>query len=411
MSSNDEETVTTMKNLLQRYEPLSNLNDTNLTQLARGASSFQLNKRQRLIAADEHRWLVYLVSGSVQGKDAQGEVFNIRPVKSGQTALFDAQPRPVEVTVVDDAQFLRVDRKQFSVLMNEQISSSTHVEEIEIDDSDEDMFGTLIQSYQSGAPKLPLRDSVVKTVTTLLADESSGTDNVLLDIMRTEPALTLVIAEIAGTSGQVQAGALIHLKQLIGLADRSQIAAELSQWNRETPFPEAGTPMYARLVTAYDFLRRVGTFSRAIASQLKGVDADMAEYAGMSSKVGVISGWLMKGASSEDLSEGDFKNSDLLATLVTEMLLSQMRVDSQIISCVEDVNGEATQQDSEISVSDVVRVALTYLPMDILGEPVSLVEDERLMDLFGKSGIGLRELDMIMEKCELDSGSGMRMTG
>jgi len=377
MSSNDAETVATLTKLFQRFDPLSNLNEANLAQLAKGASSFKLGKRQRLVAADEHRWLVYLVSGSALGKDAAGDTFNIRPLKSGQMALFDAQPRPIDVTVTDDAQFLRVDRKQYSVLMNEQISSSTLVEEIELEGDDAGMLDSIIQSYQSGALKLPLREDVINTVVPLLEDPSSGTDNVLVDIMRTEPALALIVANVAGTSGQVSPGELSHLRHLVDNVDRANLVAELSQWGRDNVLPEAGTPMYERVVTAYDYLRRVGAFSRGIAQELKSVDADLAEYVGMCSKVGMVSSWLL--TPEQVPSADDAEGLETLSPLVTEMLLGQMRVDSTVIEGVEHANSDSRRQ-GEITVADVVRVAVTYLPIDIFGQPVSLVEDENLMD-------------------------------
>lgn len=407
MSSNDAETVMTLTQLFQRFDPLSNLNDANMGQLAKGASNFKLSKRQRLVAADEHRWLVYLVSGSVQGKDAAGETFAIRPMNSGQMALFDAQPRPIEVTVTEDAQFLRVDRKQYSVLMNEQISSSTLVEEIALDGEDVGVFDTLIQSYQSGALKLPLRDNVISTVIPLIEGQNSGTDNVLLDIMRSEPALALVIASVASASGQNSAGDLAHLRQLVDTVDRGSLTIELGHWGQDNPFPEAGTPLYEAIVTAYDYLRRVGAFSRGIAQELPGLDADLAEYAGICSKVGLVSAWLMN--PDHTPSANDEEGMETLAPLVTEMLLGQMRIDGQVVEAVESANSDAPRK-GEITVGDVVKVAATYLPIDIFGQPVSLAEDENLMELFRSAGIGLRELDMIMEKCKLDSNS-LRMTG
>ncbi len=412
MSTQDPAAVSTLMNLFHRYEPLSNLNDANLAQLAKGASSFKLSKRQRLLAADEHRWLVYLVSGSVQGKDAQGETFGIRAEKKGQMALFDAQPRPVEATVVEDAQFLRVDRKQFSVLMNEQISSSTLVEEIELEGDDEGLFETLMQSYQSGALALPLRESVINTVVSLLDENSGGNDAVLLDIMRQEPALSLVVAHIAGTSGQSAPGSLVKLRQLVDKMDPSDLVADLSRWGADHPFPAAGTAHYERVVTAYDYLRRVGSFSAAIANELDGVDADLAEYAGMCCKAGLVSSWLMQGDIAESAHDDPKHRETLeqLSPLITEMLLSHMRVDSVVMTVVDEASAENYRPSGEVSVSDVLRVARTYLPMDIHGAPVSLVEDEALMELFSRSGIGLRELDIIMEKCDLDGGGNLRMS-
>lgn len=408
MSNSEEANLTSMMKLLRRFDPLSNLNESNLAQVAKGASSFKLSKRQKLLAADEHRWLVYLVSGVVQGKDVQGEVFSLRPAAREQMALFDAQPRPVEITVTEDAQFLRVDRKQFSVLMNEQISSSTLVEEIDLDDNDAALFDSLVETYQQGALKLPLNDSVINTVGPLLANSSAGTDNVLLEVMRAEPALALVIAYVAATSGSYKAGELSNFRRLIDMVSREQLITELSQWGRDNPFPEAGTFMYQRIVTAYDYLRRVGAFSRAIAAAVPGVDAEHAEFVGICSKVGLISGWLMNAESTTQPSENDDAALTQLAPLMTEMLLGQLRVDSEVTSSVDGVNsGEAGN--AEINVSDVVRVAVTYLPIDIFGEPVGLAEDEKLMARFSQVGIGLRELDMILEKCDLDSASSLRM--
>lgn len=404
MSTNDAATVADLMKLFHQYEPLSNLNEAGLLQLAKGASRFDMNKRRHLLAADEHRWLIYLVSGSLQGKGAQGETFSIRTSRHGQMALFDAQPRPIEVTVEEDSQFLRVDRKQFSVLMNEQISRSTLVEEI--DSEDEELFKRLIES---GAAKLPLRDSVVNTAVSVLEGGNAGVDLVLLDLMRSEPSLALVVASITGDGRQHEYGALTGLKQLLDGVDHAQLAVELRKWGEEQPFPEVGTPLYKSIVTAYDYLRRVAKFSAAIAQELGQGNSDLVEYVGMCSKVGVVSSWLV--SPQEHRVEGQDKAKlSQLVPLVTEMLLAQMHVDSEVMESVEAI-GIGDMQGSEISASDIVRMAMTYLPIDILGAPVGLVEDEALTGMFSLHGVGLRELDIIMEKCNLDANSGLSMAG
>jgi len=329
---NDANTVETLTKLFERYEPLSNLNESNIVQVAKGASSFQLGKRQRLLAADEHRWLVYLVSGSVVGKGPQGDTFTIRPVNKGQTALFDGQPRPTEVTVSEDAQFIRVDRKQFSVMMNEQISSSTFVREIEFESSD--VFEALIKSYNGGALQLPVRESVIELATKVLADPDPASDKVLLDFMRKDPSFALLVAQVAGQS-RPKAGTLTSLESILELVDRSLLAQQLSQWSRDNPFPEKGTALHQRVLTAYDYLRRVGAFSREIAQSVGTREAGLAEFTGLCARVGSISMWLML---NDQVSEQEARTAaEQLCSLVTETLMAQMLVDDKIIEAVDAI--------------------------------------------------------------------------
>jgi len=258
---------------LKRFDPLQNLSDAHLAQLARGATAFSMTKRQQLLGADEHRWMVFLVSGSVQSKTHDGVTETIRSRQDGQPALFDRSPRPSEVIVLEDSQLLRVDRKQFSVLMNQQIASSTLVQEIDIEADVQPLFDKIVKAYTARTLPVPLNPSST------------------------------------------------YLKQAVA----------------QCAWPEAGSALNARLMQANDYMRSVGQFCRLIAEKIEDVDPQRAEMAGLLSAAGVATLLVVDPEQAEQLEQAEKLDQtvSLLKGLVTELVLIQARMDPKLIKAVE----------------------------------------------------------------------------
>jgi len=225
---------------LKRFDPLQNLSDAHLAQLARGATAFSMTKRQQLLGADEHRWMVFLVSGSVQSKTHDGVTETIRSRQDGQPALFDRSPRPSEVIVLEDSQLLRVDRKQFSVLMNQQIASSTLVQEIDIEADVQPLFDKIVKAYTARTLPVPLNPSSAARM--IKALEGGVTDREMLsDMLRHDTSLTLHMASAVLTSENPPKLGVTRLEEAVADVNPEYLITYLKQAVAQCAWPEAGS--------------------------------------------------------------------------------------------------------------------------------------------------------------------------
>ena len=385
---------------LKRFDPLQNLSDAHLAQLARGATAFSMTKRQQLLGADEHRWMVFLVSGSVQSKTHDGVTETIRSRQDGQPALFDRSPRPSEVIVLEDSQLLRVDRKQFSVLMNQQIASSTLVQEIDIEADVQPLFDKIVKAYTARTLPVPLNPSSAARM--IKALEGGVTDREMLsDMLRHDTSLTLHMASAVLTSENPPKLGVTRLEEAVADVNPEYLITYLKQAVAQCAWPEAGSALNARLMQANDYMRSVGQFCRLIAEKIEDVDPQRAEMAGLLSAAGVATLLVVDPEQAEQLEQAEKLDQtvSLLKGLVTELVLIQARMDPKLIKAVELATTGKPTLSQAIQLGDICRVAAEYLPVDVNGNRVQLVDDSVLITRLGRNGLGLRELDELLEKC------------
>lgn len=396
---------------LKRFDPLQNLSDAHLAQLSRGATAFTMSKRQQLLGADEHRWMVFLVSGSVQTKTHNGVVENVRAKPENQPPLFDRNPRPAELIALEETQLIRVDRKQFSVLMNQQIASSTLVQELFINSDVQPLFDKIISAYTSRELTVPVNPHSVARLKKVL--QLGDPDPMLLvDMLRKDPLLALHMASYSlRVSNNPPKSGVFRLEQLTQNIEGDELIAYLEQVVANCPWPADGSPLHTRLVRACDYLSSVGHFCRLISEKIEDVDPLQAEMAGLFSGCGVGTLLLTDPALAEQLesSEQLDETISLLKGLVSELVLIQMAIDKRMIKAVELATSGRPTLSQAIQLGDICRVATEYLPIDVNGNRVQLVDDSVLITRLGRKGIGLRDLDELLEKCYSAGDSSRRI--
>ncbi|MEM7378193.1 MAG: cyclic nucleotide-binding domain-containing protein [Pseudomonadota bacterium] len=386
---------------LKRFDPLQNLSDAHLAQLSRGATAFTMSKRQQLLGADEHRWMVFLVSGSVQTKTHNGVEENVRAKHENQPPLFDRNPRPAELIALEETQLVRVDRKQFSVLMNQQIASSTLVQELDIADNVRPLFDKIISAYTARDLKVPVDPNAVARLEKVLQLGEPDRE-LLVEMLRKDPFLALHMTSFAVMNSESFArSGLTKLEQLAIGIDTDELILYLKTVLEKCPWPDEGSVLLARLRRASDYLCSVGHFCRLIAERIEDVDPLAAEMAGMFSGCGVATLLLTDPELAERL-EAEKQLDDavfLLKGLVTELVMIRLGIDKRLIKAVELATSGKPTLSQAIQLGDICRVATEYLPIDVNGNRVQLVDDSVLITRLGRKGLGLRDLDVLLEQC------------
>jgi len=142
-------------------------------------------------------------------------------------------------------------------------------------------------------------------------------------------------------------------------------------------------------------------FCRLIAEKIEDVDPQRAEMAGLLSAAGVATLLVIDPEQAEQLEQAEKLDQtvSLLKGLVTELVLIQARMDPKLIKAVELATTGKPTLSQAIQLGDICRVAAEYLPVDVNGNRVQLVDDSVLITRLGRNGLGLRELDELLEKC------------
>jgi len=173
-------------------------------------------------------------------KTHDGVTETIRSRHDGQPALFDRSPRPSEVVVLEDSQLLRVDRKQFSVLMNQQIASSTLVQEIDIEIEVQPLFEKIVKAYTARTLPVPLNPSSAARM--IKALEGGVTDKeMLVDMLRHDTLLTLHMASAVLNSESPPKHGVTRLEESVADVNPEYLATYLKQAVASCEWPEAGS--------------------------------------------------------------------------------------------------------------------------------------------------------------------------
>ncbi|MEM6986873.1 MAG: hypothetical protein AAF499_10060, partial [Pseudomonadota bacterium] len=335
----------------------------------------------------------------------------VRSKQDNQPPLFDRNPRPAELVALEETQLVRVDRKQFSVLMNQQIASSTLVQELDISPEVRPLFDKLMAAYTARDLKVPVEPAAVARIEKVL-ELGAPDEELLVEMLRKDPFLALHITSFAmHNSLKATRNGLTRLDQLAEGLEAEELVKYLKTVLASCPWPDEGSVLHTRLNRASDYLCSVGHFCRLIAERIEDVDPLAAEMAGLFSGCGVATLLLTDPEISEQLeSSGELDDAvSLLKGLVTELVLIRLAIDKRLIKAVELATSGKPTLSQAIQLGDICRVATEYLPIDVNGNRVQLVDDSVLIARLGRKGLGLRDLDELLEQCYSTSDSGRRI--
>ena len=133
-------------NVIKKFKPLDSLSIDKVQEVIDKSAVQKIPAGRMLFKlGDKDKWTVYLLSGTVQLKQADGTKQLIQAKSDeAKTALANAIPRPASVKAKTDISILIIDRDLLDILLNWNAPSSIEVSEL--DDEDEDWMTRFLQS-------------------------------------------------------------------------------------------------------------------------------------------------------------------------------------------------------------------------------------------------------------------------
>ena len=176
---------------LEGLQPVGDLDPDKRAGLAQRGQIMDLRHGQKLDASTEHRWLLYLLEGNVSL--VSGGAATTISAGSGRARqpLFHEGQFQEHVVTQEAARILRLDRRVYEILYQQQKQSGYEVEETELDDTESALFVEVYAACTEGKLDLPALPEVAVKIQAAMKDPD-------VDIKRLANIVSLDIAITAG---------------------------------------------------------------------------------------------------------------------------------------------------------------------------------------------------------------------
>jgi HD-like signal output (HDOD) protein len=179
-----------------------------------------LGWRHKLAQADEHHWLVYVLSGEIQLKTSDGgeERVSAGSLRASAPLFLESGATGVARS---GTQILRVDRKLADMLLNEEKRRATEVNETELSAHEAEIIATIYAAFAQGELRVPSLPDVALAVRDAVNLRDAGVAEVARTV-QSDPALS---GRIVQASNSAAYGGLQNVTTLIDAINRLGLKA------------------------------------------------------------------------------------------------------------------------------------------------------------------------------------------
>ena len=156
-AASDDENSTLVLAAAGAVTPVSELNAVNRVSLCKSATVVHVQRNDQIKPENSHRWLMYLVEGSLTlyaGKEEVG-VINARTPEAMQPLFLDkGSYQSVRTSTV--AKIVRFGREQLNILLKEQQKNAVSVTDVQVGELDNLIFDDIVSAMNSNSVSLAI---------------------------------------------------------------------------------------------------------------------------------------------------------------------------------------------------------------------------------------------------------------
>ncbi|MGQ7847841.1 HDOD domain-containing protein [Granulosicoccus sp. 3-233] len=220
--------------------PVSELNASNREALCKTATVVHVQRNDQIKPENSHRWLMYLVDGSLNlysGKDEVG-VINANTSEALQP-LFQDKGAYQSARTSTVARIVRFGREQLSILLKEQQKNAISVMDVQVGEDDNVVFDDIVAAIKSRNVTLASsRDAATRI---LAAYKQVGGIPELAEVIQSDPGLAVHIVRVANSIDAASSDATSSIRGAItrmGVEETQRNLSELLQRNTMIPANE-----------------------------------------------------------------------------------------------------------------------------------------------------------------------------
>lgn len=273
--------------MLEGLHPVGDLDPEKRAGLAQRGQVMDLRYGQRLDASIEHRWLLYLVEGTVSLVSGDAATTVAAGSARARQPLFTEGRLQENLVAQGAARILRLDRRVYEILQQQQSQSGYEVEETELDDTESALFSEVYAACTEGKLDLPALPEVAVKIQTAMKDPDVDIKR-LASIVSMDIAITAGLIRAASSAAYGSGNPVKSVRDAIvrlGLVAARRLALTIAM---QQVFRSDSRVLQRRMRELWDRSVHVSVLSFVLARQCHGLEPEQALLAGLLHDVGSL---------------------------------------------------------------------------------------------------------------------------
>ena len=346
--------------------PVSELNAINRAAICRTASVVHVQRNDQIKPENAHRWLMYLVEGTLSlynGKEEVGQVSARTPEALQPLFLDKGAYQSARTHTV--ARIVKFGREQLDILLREQQKNAIHVIDVEVGPRENTLFDDIVADMQAHKVRLASPRDVAARIPEAVRRVASIPD--LAEVIQSDPGLT---AHIVNAANRAEAGSGDSTASIRGAISR--LGVETTQRSIEELL-RANTVVPASPVMERRFRRYIqrATLSSAIVQvltrELPDLKAEVASLVALTADIGELLTLTYANAHAE-LFEDDAQLAAVIEKLRTVLgvwLLNAWDFPGEFVDACLTSRDWYRNHSGEITYTDLVTAALLIIQSEM----------------------------------------------
>lgn len=347
--------------LLKHLVPLRQLQIEHRLQMLNQSHMLELEEGDQLLASEQHRWYLYLVSGKLELYDLDGQPFTIRHTdERALTPLFHEGERRTCIIARGHCRVVQFEKQLFNTFADDELLTNEELETLEMSETEALLFNVIMHDFNLGQLKLPGLPEVAKQIRTTVSNRDLDSE-ALTQLISVDPsiAMRLFNATRSHQSPVTTACDIGEAIEQLGLENARRLIMEFAQ---HAPDSYSSDLLHDHMQHLYDQSVDVSAISYAL-SELSGqLSPGMMRIAGLLHQAGtlLVLGYIEETGlliSSEDELE---KIIEHLKSAVGYMVISHWGLPDSLLPVVAESDNWRRDSGDEIDACDLVIVARIY---------------------------------------------------
>lgn len=346
--------------------PVSELNASNREALCKTATVVHVQRNDQLKPENSHRWLMYLVEGSLNlysGKDEVGSI-NANTSESLQPLFQDKGAYQIARTNTV-ARIVKFGREQLNILLKEQQKNAIHVMDVHVEELDNLIFDDIVQSItQRNVNLASSREAATRILTSY--QQVAGIPE-LADVIQSDPGLAVHIVKTANSVDAASGDATSSIRGAItrmGVAETQRYMGELLQQNTLVPANEI---IQKRLKRFIQRTRLSSAIVQVLAREVPHLKPEIASMVALTADVGELL-ILTHANQHAERFEDEIQLAgmiDKLRVIVSSWLVSDWDFPVEFIDACQTARDWYRNHNGEITYTDLVTAALLIIQSEM----------------------------------------------
>lgn len=346
--------------------PVSELNASNREALCKTATVVHVQRNDQIKPENSHRWLMYLVDGSLNlyaGKDEVG-VINANTSEALQP-LFQDKGAYQSARTSTVARIVKFGREQLSILLKEQQKNAISVMDVQVGENENLVFDDIIEAIKNRNVTLASSRDAASRI--LVAYKQVGGIPELAEIIQSDPGLAVHIVKVANSIDAGSSDATSSIRGAItrmGVEETQRNLSELLQRNTMVP---ANDVIGKRLRRYIQRTRLSSAIVQVLAREVPHLKPEVAMLVALTADVGELLILTHANKHPERYDDDDQLASviDNLRVIVSSWLISDWDFPAEFVDACQTARDWYRNHNGEITYTDLVTAALLIIQSEM----------------------------------------------